>query len=260
MKKILLAIIIFSFLTGFLLLPQLPSAVPMHWNIQGQIDGYMSKNLAVWFMPGLMFFMFLSFQFLPLLDPKKDNYKHFKKEWEIMQTILIVFFAYMHFIVLYSAFHAGLNIMPLMFVGLGILFIVFGMNMSKIRQNYFIGIKVPWTLADEDNWNKTHRYAGRTFMIAGAITLVEAYFIWFAPFIIFGCIILASVLPIIYSFLLYKKAISKMKFVYLFLFILVIAVLMLRLWGGEDDWICQKGRWVKHGQPSAPAPTKACYH
>ncbi|MCJ7826280.1 SdpI family protein, partial [Patescibacteria group bacterium] len=206
MKIINSAIIVLMFIVGLVLFPMLPDTIPIHWNVFGQVDNYMPKNPAVWFIPILTLLMFVSFQIFPHFDPKKDKYKLFKQEWKIMQAGLVGFMAYLQFTILYITLHPSVPMMPMMFIGLGALFILMGNYMSKIRQNYFIGMKLPWTLANEDNWNKTHRFASWCFVGAGILTLAEAYFIWFAPVVIFGSIFLALALPIIYSFLLFKKA------------------------------------------------------
>jgi uncharacterized membrane protein len=258
MKKLNLLLVALMFLSGYYFLPSLPNKMPMHWNIRGEVDNYMPKGTAIWIMPAIALACFILFQFLPLFDPKKEKYKLFKTEWEIIQTALIGFFAYMQFLTFYIAMNPKTEMMPLMFIGLGILFVLMGNYMSKIRQNYFIGVKTPWTLASEDNWNKTHRFASWTFVIAGVITLVEAYFIWYAPVVIFGSIMLAAVLPIIYSFLIFKKVGHKMKYVLLAVAGLLILIFSMRFLAGEDDWICKDGRWIKHGAPSSPMPKEPC--
>ncbi|MCJ7740284.1 SdpI family protein, partial [Candidatus Microgenomates bacterium] len=174
MKKINILIISLMFLAGIVLLPQLPKVIPMHWNIMGEVDNYMPKNIAVWILPVLTAVMFAAFQIVPSFDPKKGKYRLFKKEWEIIQTVMIGFFAYLQFIIFYLSLNPEVPMMPFMFIGIGSLFILFGNYLSKIRQNYFLGIKVPWTLASEDNWNRTHRFASWCFVIAGIVTLIEA--------------------------------------------------------------------------------------
>lgn len=258
MKKVNLLIIGLMTLGGFLVLPILPDIMPVHWNLIGQVDGWMPKTQVVWFWPLLIAALWILFQLLPKFDPKKDKYALFQPEWEIMQTGLIGFFAYLQLITFYIALHPAVSLLPLMFIGLGALFILMGNYMSKIRQNYFIGIRLPWTLADEENWNKTHRYASWCFVMAGILTLIEAYAIWYAPAVIFGSILLAVLLPCVYSFLLFKKQAHKMKFVYLGLAVVCAALVTLRLAGGEDDWICNQGEWVKHGHPSSAQPATPC--
>jgi uncharacterized membrane protein len=258
MKKLNLLIVLVIFASSVFLYSRLPEVIPIHWNFRGEIDNYMPKNIAVWLMPALTTLMLIGFKFLPAFDPKKSKYKLFKKEWEIIQTALIGFFAYLQFIIFYISLNPTVVMMPLMFIGLGALFVLVGNYLSKIRQNYFIGIKVPWTLANEDNWNKTHRFASWCFVIAGILTLAEAFFVWQAPMVIFGSFMLVLFLPIIYSFLLYKKSLAKMKYIYLALILIIGLVFTVRLLSGEDDWLCVKGEWVKHGQPAAPRPQTAC--
>lgn len=238
--------------------PNLPEMMPMHWNLIGQADSYMPKNQAIIIMPLVAVLMMIMYLVLPLIDPKKDKYSLFKREWEIIQTGFICFIAYMQFIVLYLSLNPQARMLPLMFIGLGSLYVLIGNYLSKIRQNYFVGIKVPWTLANEDNWNKTHRYASWCFVIAGVATLAESYFLWHAPVVIFGGIFMAGLLPVIYSFLLFKKSAHLMKLVYALLILVVISVTALRLVSPEDDWLCVKGQWVKHGAPSALQPSVPC--
>lgn len=253
-----LILIVLTFISGMVLYPSLPQQIPMHWNIQGQIDNYMAKEYGVFLFPVMMLFIFILFRVLPSFDPKKEKYHLFKHEWEIIQTGFMGFFTYLHFVILYISMHPSTQMMPFMFLGLGSLFILIGNYLSKIRQNYFIGIKVPWTLANEDNWNKTHRFASWCFVAAGLATLIEGYFLWYAPVIIFGSIMLAALLPILYSFLLYKKSVRLMKYVYLVLALLVVSLAFLRIVSGEDEWICRNGQWVKHGAPSSPMPDQSC--
>lgn len=258
MKRLNFIIVSLMFVASFVYRPVLPEMLPTHWNIRGQIDSYMPKGVAIWMMPAIALLSFLGFYFLPMIDPKKEKYKLFKNEWAIIKTALIGFFAYMQFLTFYIAINPGTNMMPLMFMGLGVLFILLGNYLSKIRQNYFIGFKLPWTLASEDNWNKTHRFASWCYVIAGIITLIEAYFIWYAPVVVFASLILASILPAVYSFLLFKKKAGMMKFIYIGLLVVFLGIFMIRLLAGEDGWICSEGRWIKHGAPSAPMPNSPC--
>jgi uncharacterized membrane protein len=259
MKLVNGGLIILTFLVGLLLKPQLPSRLPSHWNIQGNIDGYMPTNQALWFFPALMLGMFLLFQLLPKLDPKKDKYQLFKREWEILQTVFLVFFAYIHGITLYAGIKGNVPINSLMFIGLGILFTLLGNYLSKIRQNYFIGIRVPWTLASEENWNKTHRYASWCFVAAGIFTVFDGVFVpQIAPGAAIGGIMLAGLLPIIYSFLLFKQKTKYMKVIYIALALFAAGVILIRGATGEDGWICTNTGWVKHGNPSSPAPQTVC--
>jgi uncharacterized membrane protein len=205
MKLFNALIIVLMFGAGWWLAPQLPAMVPMHWNIQGQVDNYWPKEKAVWFLPILTLVMWGLFAVLPHLDPKKENYLKFAKEWKIMQAVIIGFMAYMYLVTMYITLNPGVEIMPFVFTGLGLLFIVIGKCLPGVKHNYFVGIKTPWTLADEKNWDKTHQFAGWCFMGAGAVTLAEAVLDWWAPVVVFGSLILAAILPVGYSLWIFKK-------------------------------------------------------
>ncbi len=226
MKWINFFLIAISFVASLFYLPRLPDMVPMHWNFLGEVDSLMPKNIAVWIMPGMSLFIFLLYQILPFLDPKKNNYKSFNREWHLIQTTIIAFLTYMQFIIFYIALNPQSDIMPMMFFGMGLLFIVLGLVLPRLKQNYFIGIRVPWTLSNEENWNKTHYYGGRVFALVGSAILAESFFLWNAPYVVFGSILIAVALPMIYSFLLFKKLKDKMKYVYVVLSILILLTLV----------------------------------
>lgn len=205
MKKLSILLLTLMFLSSILLYSALPTKMPMHWNIYGQIDSYMKKDVAVALLPLLTAGMFILFKVIPQLDPKKNKYKLFKKEWEIIQTTMIGFFAYLHFAIFFVSLRPERSFIPLMFFGLGILFIIIGKYLSKIKQNYFVGIKIPWTLSSAENWDKTHQFGGKCFMVSGIIIFLEAFFLWNAPLIIFSSIFLSAILPIIYSYIIFSS-------------------------------------------------------
>lgn len=226
MKWINFFLIAISFTASLFYLPRLPDMVPMHWNFMGEVDSLMPKNVAVWVMPGMSLFIFLLYQILPFLDPKKNNYKSFNREWHLIQTSIIAFLTYMQFIIFYIALNPEASIMPMIFFGMGLLFLVLGLVLKRLKQNYFIGIRVPWTLSNEENWNKTHLYGGRVFALVGSLILIESFILWNAPYVVFGSILVAAALPMIYSFLIFKKLEDKMKYVYLGLVVLGIISLI----------------------------------
>jgi len=199
-------LVVLQFAASLFFYSSLPHLIPIHWNIMGNVDNYMVKQYAVWMMPLINVLMLASFKLAPHFDPKREKYHLFATEWQILQTIFITFFAYLQGIIFYISLHPGVGMMKPLFIGLGIFFILLGNYLSKIRQNYFIGIKVPWTLDNEDNWNKTHRFASWTFVLLGIVVLKEGFLMWNAAPVIFSSIILAATLPIVYSYRLFRKS------------------------------------------------------
>lgn len=245
-------------LANILVFNYLPAQVPTHWGVTGQVDAYMAKEIGIWVMPGLSLALTVFFKYLPQFDPKNKNYTLFAHEWNIIQISLVGFLSFMHFLILYFSFNPNANFLSIFFVGLGVFFVLLGNYLSKIRQNYFIGVRTPWTLDSTDNWNKTHRYASWCFVIIGIFIIIEAFTLWLPPiFVILGIIIL-SILPMIYSFLLFKKAEYLMKMVHWVLLGLILSIFLVKGISAEDSWTCQKGQWIKHGNPSSQMPIEKC--
>jgi uncharacterized membrane protein len=192
-------------LTGLFLYDKLPDLIPNHWNIYGEIDSYWPKLTQIIFIPAITLAMALLFQFLPLIDPKKEKYVLFRKPWVVLQMSIIVFFAYLFFVTLYMAFYPLTPIIPFIFGGIGVLFVLLGNYLGKIRQNYFIGIKTPWTLDNEEVWNKTHRLGGWMFTICGLIVFAEAFIQWQVAWVFIAAIIPTALVPIIYSYIIFRK-------------------------------------------------------
>ena len=198
-------IVIGMFATGWLLFDQLPEQMPTHWNIAGEVDGYMPKGTAIILFPAITLGIAILFPILSMIDPRKEKYTLFRRPWLILQTVIVIFFAYLYFVSIYLAFNPAVSITPFIFVGIGVLFIVIGNYLGKVRQNYFVGIKTPWTLHSEEVWNKTHRLGSWAFLIAGILILVNGFIQWQLVPVMVAAIIIAAVVPIVYSYILYRK-------------------------------------------------------
>jgi uncharacterized membrane protein len=198
-------LILVSLTTAVLSYPYLPENVPMHWNINGQVDNYEPKERAVFFMPSLVIVMWVLFWVLPKIDPKKDKYKLFLPEWLSLQTIFLGFFVYLQLLTIYTSINPKFDFMSLMFVGMGLMFFAIGNFLPKIRQNYFLGIKIPWTLTNENNWNKTHRFGGWCFMLSGMMLIVQGMLKIFFPALVFWVLMVMMFLPIVYSYSIFLK-------------------------------------------------------
>jgi uncharacterized membrane protein len=193
------------YLLGIGLLPHLPELVPSHWNISGEADAYINKTLAVFLFPSITLTLTAFLQVFRKIDPRKKNYEQFRTAWGMIQTTITAYFAYLYAFSFYLAMNPEKAIEPFIFVGIGVLLILIGNYLGKVRQNYFIGIKTPWTLDNERVWNKTNRLAGWLFVGAGIIIILEAIVrLWVAP-VSFAAIGIAVVIPVIYSYLFYGK-------------------------------------------------------
>lgn len=189
------------FVIGALLYPQLPAEMPSHWNIRGQVDGTMPKPWGVYLLPLVTLSVYLLLLVLPRIDPKRANYREFAGAYRAFRLVLIVFMASLYGVVLASALGYALPVDRLVQAGVGLLFAVFGNFLGKVRHNYFVGIKTPWTLADADVWRTTHRFAGKVWVAAGAVAVVASLLPQPAAAIVgIGAMSLAAATSIAYSY------------------------------------------------------------
>ncbi|MCF0113882.1 MAG: SdpI family protein [Erysipelotrichaceae bacterium] len=195
------AVLCIPMIVGLVLWNQLPDQMPSHFNFAGAVDSYSSKFFGVMGLPLIM----LGAQILVVLavanDPKNESVS------DKIFTLILWILPVVELVVALSVYAISLgykvDINRLVFGLVGMIFIVIGNYLPKCRQSYTIGIRIPWTLDNEHNWNKTHRIGGYCFIIAGLLCLVEM-FVSTGILMAMGTII-ACVVPIIYSFILYKN-------------------------------------------------------
>ena len=206
-KKNLPKLIITSLVTlipiiiGLILWDKLPEQVPIHWDANGNVDGYSTKIQAVFAMPLVL----LAFHWICVLgtslDPKKQNISD--KTFTLVLWIIPVISLLCNSMVYATALGHKVSVEIIMPLFMGALFVIIGNYLPKCKQSYTMGIKLPWTLDDEENWNKTHRMAGFLWVIGGIIIMATAFLgaFWF----FFVVLIPMVFVPFIYSYLLYKK-------------------------------------------------------
>ena len=188
---------------GLILWNQLPEQMPTHWNAAGEVDGWSSKPFAIFGLPLVM----LGVQWLCVLgtlaDPKKAN--HPDKVLHLVFWIIPVLSVVLNAVTIAAALGKEVRIEVFMPILVGLILTIVGNYMPKCKQNYTIGIKIPWTLNSEENWNRTHRFAGWLWTFSGVGIMATGFFggVWIFLPIVF----LMVFAPIVYSFLLYRKGI-----------------------------------------------------
>lgn len=188
-------------LVGLLLWDKLPEQVPFHWGINGEVDGWSSKTQAVFLMPCVMLAMHWLCVLVSHLDPKKVDYnkKSFLLVLWLCPAITLLISSLMYAKAL--GYDLKVNvIMPLLF---GAMFLIIGNLLPKMRQNYTLGIKLPWTLHNEENWNKTHRFAGWMWTFCGVAIMLTGFLGSFWIFLPIA--LLMVIVPVLYSYLLHRK-------------------------------------------------------
>lgn len=201
---VLVMIIVWSFCYT-----KLPDVVPTHWWPSWLPDATWNKLINIVLFPALTLLIVILFPILSKIDPRKENYEKFAKVWEIFQFSIIWFFAYMYFVILYLSLNPEISITKFMMFWLWVLFIIIWNYLWKIRQNYFVGIKLPWTIENEEVWNKTHRFSGKLFLFWWTILFIS-WFLGFYPILVFIItLIFIIIVPVLYSYVIYKRLWKK---------------------------------------------------
>ena len=183
---------------------RLPEKVPMHWNGAGEIDRYGDKTELVgvlFLLVGINYFVFL---IIPYVDPKQ-KLQNMGNKLNIMRMILTLFMSALAIFILYSVEQKSSN-PGFVFVIIGLLFAFLGNYFKTLKPNYFIGIKTPWTLENEDVWKKTHELGGKLWFVGGllmALTFVLPNNIQFYTFM--GITAVITIIPILYSYRIFNK-------------------------------------------------------
>lgn len=196
------AVILLPMLVGLALWNRLPNQMPTHFGFNGTADGYSSRLFAIVGLPMFILAMQLIGAFVLRADPKKQNLSE-----KLVQLTLWICPAVSLFVgvsMYASALGYVLNINRFVSVFVGLLFVVMGNYLPKCRPNYTMGIRIPWTLADEENWNHTHRFSGYVWIVVGLVVLASAFFGGLNN-VLTVLLIAAAVSPAVYSYLYAKK-------------------------------------------------------
>lgn len=201
-----LGITLLTLVAWVIALPHLPATMPIHWGANGEADGFATKINAMILTVGIMVLIYFIIAFVPRIDPRKENYKYFSKTYNILlnAVLLLFFFVNMSTILQGLGYNVPMSyIAPIM---AGLVFIIIGNYLQRVRSNYFMGIRTPWTLSNENVWKKTHRLSGKIFFIGGLLILISAFLPdGYKSVIMWGSIVLCVAIPYLYSYVAYKK-------------------------------------------------------
>jgi immunity protein, SdpI family len=187
--------------------PTLPDQIPTHWNIRNEVDAYGGKWTLL-IGPVMMVGLLVLFYFLPALSPKAFSVDSFRPTYLYIMFLVMGLSAYIQAVLLYTVQQSVTKGHPVplgtfFIAGMFLFFGLIGNVMGKVRKNFYIGIRVPWTLASDRVWNDTHRMAGWLWVAAGIVGfgLVILGTPIYIPIIL---LVVAAFIPIFYSFIHYK--------------------------------------------------------
>jgi uncharacterized membrane protein len=184
--------------------PGLPDPMPTHWNAAGQADDYMPKLQGAVVLAAVPAFIFIIFRLIPVVSPRGFRTESFTGVLNILMTASVVFGSVIGIVAMQAALGADFNISTFVMVAVGLLLMVLGNFMGKVRKNFFIGIRTPWTLASDEVWAKTHRLGGWCLVIAGAAMALLAVLAPKVEWIIY-IVVAMALIPVVYSYIAYRR-------------------------------------------------------
>lgn len=194
---------LFPILWGLIIWSQLPNQISIHFNAAGQANNFQSKALAVFGLPVFLLLVHLFVIFMIRRDPKNRTMN--EKMVKVIYWLIPIVSLIVSYLIYSKALGSTTN--PSVFVSalLGLIFLIIGNYMPKLKVNHTVGIRLPWTLQSEDNWHKTHRLAGKLWVLGGLILLLEAGLQFAISYVLVLVILTIVLIPVMYSYQLSRK-------------------------------------------------------
>lgn len=194
---------LFPFLFSALYYNRLPKQVATHFDSFGNPDGYSSRAFAAFGTPAILFASLVLVIVLFRMDPKYRNISASPKPKAVILWGIVLVSNLTQAAVLLKALNVKFDITVVLGIAVGVFLMAIGNYLPKCKPNYTMGIRVPWTLASEENWRRTHRFAGPLWVCGGFVIAASAFLrsVW----IILAAVMVLSIAPAVYSYVIYRK-------------------------------------------------------
>ena len=209
MRKLWPSCLTLALAAGFSLwaYPRLPGQVVTHWGFDGEPNGWSSPIVAALVLPVIAAVLLLVFLVIPRIDPRRESWEMHGATYWLMTNLVLCFVLCMHIVVLGSGLGWKVSMSRMVPIAVGALFVVLGNFMPRMRPNWFMGIRTPWTLSSDEVWRRTHRIGGVCFMLAGVLIAVIGFARGtMAPIIIIAGAGVSVLMPIVYSWVLWRRS------------------------------------------------------
>jgi uncharacterized membrane protein len=199
------AMIVLSFIIGMMAYPYMPGMVASHWGMDGQVNGHMPRFWGVFLLPMVSLAVFLLLFFFVRADPLIRNTKAYKVYPEWIFILIMGFMLYLQILMLAYNLGFAFNFTVWMIPAFAVFFFFLGIVIEKSKRNYTVGIRTPWTLADDQVWQETHLLGGKLFKIVAVLTLIGMFFSAYSIWFFLVPVVAASLIVVIYSYYVYEK-------------------------------------------------------
>jgi len=198
------ALVVASFLVAAAFYGRLPDPVPTHWNWKGVADGFTPKPWGPFVLPLLLLGICAALSILPRISPKGFGMEQFRRAFEQIVFAIALFFFAIEVLALLVASGSQISMGRAVFTIVGALFVALGNFMGKLTKNFFVGVRTPWTLASDEVWLRTHRLAGKLFVLAGIAVAILAL-LGTNAVVEVVLLVVAGAIPVVYSYVVYRR-------------------------------------------------------
>lgn len=186
---------------------RLPSSLAIHWDLDGNPNGWMPRPIGAFFGPVFLLVLWQLLRLAPRIDPRQENYARFGGAYDTIVAGVLLLVLATHVITILFALGIHVPIGRLVPALVGVLFVVMGNVMPRLRSNWWFGVRTPWTLSNERVWARTHRLAGYCMAGAGILMVLAALALPVSlglP-VVLGAAVAAALAPIVYSYLTWRR-------------------------------------------------------
>lgn len=199
------ALVVVSFVLSAYYYPRMPDQIASHWNASGNVDGTMPKLWGLFLLPTMTAGLLVLFAAIPRIDPLRENIADFREYYDLFVLLFVAFMLYVHVLTILWNLGYRFDFTMVLSPAIGVLFYFIGTLMSRVEPNWFVGVRTPWTLSNDDVWKKTHTRAGPLFKIAGVIAVLGVLVPDYAIFLVVVPVLLVSIYLVAYSYVEYRR-------------------------------------------------------
>lgn len=185
--------------------PSLPERVPTHWDLAGNVNGYSSRLFAVTLVPAIVGLSWLAMLVLPPISPRGFGFEQSASAFYGCMLAVIALLLVTHFVVLRAEMTGLAPSLTLLFASIGALLAVIGSFLGRLKKNFWIGVRTPWTLASDQVWQRTNRLAGQLFVVDGIAVVIASFFGTAVVPVLIAAIAITALVSFVYSYVLYRR-------------------------------------------------------
>lgn len=189
---------------------KLPDRVAAHFNLQGEANRYMAKGTFWLTYAALTIALPVVITIFRSIDPRKANYVQFAPYYRLMRWVISLFLQVLFISIVLHESGSSIALHNVILGALGVMWVLLGNQLGRVKSNFFIGIRTPWALSDDANWKQTHRFAAKLWFFAGVVMFALAWFVpaqW-AIMAAVVCILGSSLASVLYSYLFFRRKIG----------------------------------------------------